>query len=293
MDKEEAFRILGVRPGTPRAEIKKRYRRLMQQVHPDASLDPSFYQYEAHEINAAYEVLKNEPEEGFVSPEPWDAPENADAYRPREILQYAENGDGEIFGRFSIAEGKYLWTPEEDFPLFLLSLYRLSKDLLDEIDEALQREEQVERIGIQGELTYLLAQQFLEPEKSFRELTKEVKEGIFKVPSMLELGTGVRGLAEGTTLYPGRLKQHRLFLKNDKGREVGYLSFEDDRLYYLILPMMEQGRALVKIKTAGVKADRRKYQKLMLWIKLGEPRAQVMKDLNLQIRELLERYRRM
>lgn len=31
------------------------------------------------------------------------------------------------------------------------------------------------------------------------------------------------------------------------GKEAGYISFKDDRLYYVLIPILEQKRAMVKI----------------------------------------------
>lgn len=49
---QKAYQILGIEPGTGKSEIKKRYRQLMLQVHPDAgaSLQES-YEYSAQEIS--------------------------------------------------------------------------------------------------------------------------------------------------------------------------------------------------------------------------------------------------
>ena len=49
-------------------------------------------------------------------------------------------------------------------------------------------------------------------------------------------------------LSPAYLKNHRLFVRNKTGKESGYISFKDDRLYYIIIPLLEQKSAQVKIK---------------------------------------------
>ena len=36
MTEREAYRVLGIPPGVPKDQIKKRYRKLMLQLHPDA-----------------------------------------------------------------------------------------------------------------------------------------------------------------------------------------------------------------------------------------------------------------
>ena len=62
MTEQEARRILGISAETDMQEIKKRYRRLMLQAHPDAA-DPSggscgSHTLRAREINLAYSLLK-------------------------------------------------------------------------------------------------------------------------------------------------------------------------------------------------------------------------------------------
>ena len=62
-----------------------------------------------------------------------------------------------------ITEGKYLWTIEEDFPLFLKSIFACSNRLLQEIEAKLEKSvREEERLKVQAELTYLLAQQFID-----------------------------------------------------------------------------------------------------------------------------------
>ena len=62
MTELDACRILGVEPGTGADEIKRKYRKLMHRVHPDAVLGGGAG--EAQEINLAYSVLKQSPGQG-------------------------------------------------------------------------------------------------------------------------------------------------------------------------------------------------------------------------------------
>lgn len=62
-----------------------------------------------------------------------------------------------------ITEGKYLWTIEEDFPLFLKSIFECSNRLLHGIEAKFGKSVREEkRLKVQAELTYLLAQQFID-----------------------------------------------------------------------------------------------------------------------------------
>ena len=316
MTPAEAGRILGISPKADMEQIKKQYRRLMHQFHPDVSgFSNTGYQYTAQEINLAYEVLKKGfadfQEDIFFGAEKkaasknlhWDAPLNQHAWTEREILHYAEDYEGNVIGNFTIARGKYLWTAEEDFPLFLLSIYRCGQELLDEIDGSLQRKERSSLRGkIQPQLTYLLAQQFMDSTALLKKLAKKVspgeeENGIYYLPAMLEVTGGFSKLKGDESLFPSRLKDHRLYLKNSAGQELGYLSFSDDRFYYIVIPLFEQRRVLVKIKAAQTPASSRKrnlsrYHSLHLWLKFApKTEKQLLENLNLQIRQLLETYR--
>ena len=69
----------------------------------------------------------------------WDAPCNPYAYHPREIYCRAEDAEGLPIGIFTIARGKYLWSQDEEFPLFLKSVYQCGSELLKEADASQKR----------------------------------------------------------------------------------------------------------------------------------------------------------
>ena len=319
MTVKEAYRILGLSPETGMQEIKKKYRELMTLVHPDANRThiSDKYAYTAQEINTAYSTLKEkistDNETGIRRHKDsqskdrrtiiWNAPVNQNAFTEREVLQYAEDSEGTVLGNFCIARGKYMWTTDEDFSLFLLSLYQCSKQLLDEADTLLHRSDApTNRLKFQAELTYLLAQQFIAQTTLLQELAKEEKsdpEGnrIFYIPSMLEAAGKAISLHQGETLYPSGIRQHKLYLKNHAGQEAGYLSFPDDRLYYIVVPLFEQKVVQIRIQTADKQPEKKKktsigYQNLHLWIKLSEKAClRLPENLNLQIERLLEQYK--
>lgn len=66
MTVQQAYKIFDVRSDITKMELKKRYRRLMHMVHPDAVLNrdksnkENVYRYSAYEINEAYTVLFNQ-----------------------------------------------------------------------------------------------------------------------------------------------------------------------------------------------------------------------------------------
>ena len=172
------------------------------------------------------------------------------------------------------------------------------------VDASLQRkEDSFLRRKIHPQLTYLLAQQFMDSTALLKELAKKTAPGeeekeIYYLPAMLEISGSLANLKEGEALFPFRLKDHRLYLKNNAGRELGYLSFPDDRFYYIVIPLFEQRRVLVKIKASKKPASSKKgktsrYHSLHLWLKLApQAKKQPPENLNLQIRQLLEIYSR-
>ena len=342
---EQAYKILGVKKGADKKEIKKKYRLLMHKVHPDtfASKKPS-YQYSAQEINEAYSFLckegrlentyygnkydKEEQEsnnryrkykdssdnnnhrqykdyrnsKGSESEYKyrWNAPENVNAYTNRSIYHYAEGYDGDITGSFKIASGKYIWKLEEDFALFIKSIFECSEKLLNDVDTKLDRNLSFEtKISVQAELAYLLAQQFIDaPEMLNKLLTPIDTEDayVFYIASMLEISQPAPFLRAGMTLYPAEIKKHRLFLKTKSGQQAGYISFKDDRLYYIVIPLLEQRRAQVKTEISK-KQDRFntkqavKYKNLDFWIKVPHNSATTFpENINMQIDALLEGY---
>jgi hypothetical protein len=321
MTRKEAYRILGLSQGSGWDEIKRKYRKLMMQVHPDSGIDAaSGFAYSAQELNLAYEFLKKEANTSLntgyddgdshadsvqaraSTAANWNAPMNPGAYMEREILHYVEDYDGTVIGNICVAKGKYLWTTEEDFPLFLLSLYRLSKQILDELDSThFYGTSPANRHQIQTELTYLLAQQFISGTELLRELAKEEtvdSDGnrIFRVASMLESSGPRVMLKPRELLYPSRICSHRLYLCNHGREEVGYLSFPDDRLYYVVIPLFEQKAVQIRIQAAGQqpgkpKNARTSYQHLHLWLRFHDQnRSRMPENLNLQIERLLQKY---
>ena len=61
MTLRKEYQVLGIPQGAGKSEIKKRYRKLMQQVHPDANASlQGNYLYSAQEINHAYAILMKE-----------------------------------------------------------------------------------------------------------------------------------------------------------------------------------------------------------------------------------------
>ena len=267
--------------------IKKKYRQRILSAHPDVQPEEET-EYSAQQLNYAYAYLKkNGWYDGHVSKK---------SYQVKSRASKTQDSEGEKIGYFKIAAGKYIWKTEEDFSLFQKSIFACASQILEEVE----RKKQIyksERLRIQtlAALVYLLAQQFLNSTALLKELGQEQKadaEGnrIFLIPAMLEL-TGNIQAAEGEVISPKRLTKHRLYVKNSQGEELGYLSFRDDCMYYVVIPLMEQRRVKVRMKAAeGKKAA---CQKLNFYVKLLEKdTAGMPESVNLQIEQLLNDYTR-
>ena len=320
MNREKACRILEIEENASIDEIKKKYRQLIRKVHPDAKAfrqeENAQYAHSAQQLNEAYAYLcENQIEDGLQSQNPskrkrnsskatkeqnnWKAKENPFAYRARNIYYELRDEDGEKLGDICVAKGKYYWIEDEDFTMFLKSMFMLSKEILDEIDEEIGFSmETVKRMSVQAELSYLLSAQFLDGEYSLKHLNQSQEDGDFMTyhfDAMLETNGETM---IGEALFPKRISKHKLYLQDEKGIEVGYLSFSDDRLYYVIIPLFEQRLVQVKMRLKAEKKayskrkKARSYKDVDLWIRFIEKDENRLREsLNTQIENLLQRYR--
>lgn len=331
MNVSQAYEILMLSVKSDFKDIKKRYRQLMHRVHPDSGVSAEEYPYTAQEINEAYETLRSMENEGRLNGkrdggashraaskaprkkkyardsgrcdgEPaWDAAENPHAYMKRKIFHGIEDMDGRMAGAVVAAEGKYLWKTEEEFPLFLKSIFECTERLLREVDAKTGKGESSSlRLRIQAELAYLLAQQFIDGagtlEKLLTPTDSNEEADTFYIPAMLEMNSSVT-IRSGMVLYPAGIRAHRLYLRTKSGKDAGYLSFRDDRLYYIVIPLLEQRRAQVKIEVS-MKQDRKNtrgnrwYKNLDFWLRvLKKTGTAFPESIGLQIQELLRKYR--
>lgn len=270
-----ARKLLSVTEKDDLQSLKKKYRRLMSECHPDAlGSDNPEHIRRAQEINEAYQFLKKEPHafltkmsgredrrygrEGKKSereekkrPE-WTGQVNERAFRDRKIYQYySMETETEEHPYYEVTQGKYLWNPkEEDFALFLISIHQLVKDLLEEKEAGMQ---------IKSRLFHILAEQFTEPVSILHKIAgpgKKDKENreIYHFPAYLKVEKR-KHPPEGMTLYPKAFHCNRIMVCSKEGAEYGHLSFEDDRLYFCLIPLLKEKLAKVKMTVHNGKVD--------------------------------------
>ncbi len=299
MNKSQARKILGLDGTEDEKEVKKKYRKLMHKNHPDSNgSDDSEV---AAKINTAYELIMKSLDSGekktTVKRRPkaktWNAKENKNAYCARPIFHEVEDLEGNNIGTIEIDRGKYIWSKDEEFSLFLKSLYETSKELLDNARPSLFFEvPEVIKQKYLADITYLLTGQFIDSSLTLKALGV-LDVDAYKIDAMVELDMSATIPKVGSVLYPAGVSNHRLYLRNRGGEIIGYLSFKDDRLYYVIIPLLEQKKAQVKMVVADntlKSRTRKKYVDLDLWIRLLETETSGIESTNLKIDELLKRY---
>ena len=301
MTNKKALKILGLNEAYTEEELKKRYRSLMIITHPDSAKEYD-YEYDASDINTAYEFLskygdsvhQKKQRKKKEEKSQWNAAINTNAFCERDIYHEVEDADGNIFDRVVIATGKYIWCIDEDFSLFLLSLYNCSKRIITDSDEKTGKDRSQD-ISLQGEIAYLLAQQYVNT-SLILSLTEDIgidDDGLhmYKIKGMLERTDFSIKLFEEEIIYPAVVRKHRLYVKSKNG-VIGYVSFKDDRLYYGVIPLFERKAVQVKMKLHEVKDLKHKKSGLYdieIVIKcLKEDESRMIESINLKIEKLLE-----
>lgn len=302
MTEKKALKILGLQVPYTEEELKKTYRALIVLTHPD-SVKEHDYEYDAGDINTAYEyLLRHKPSEADIDRSRhktsqkranWNAEINNNAYLEREIYHEVEDADGNVFGRAVIARGKYTWCKDEDFSLFLLSIYNCSKKIILNHDEITGRDRSSD-IALQGEIAYLLAQQYVDTEMilSMAESMGTDSDSLpmFRIKGMLERTSYSIKINPGEVIFPAGIKNHKLYVKNKDG-VIGYVSFKDDRLYYGIIPLFERKAVQVKMSLTEAKTTKRRgfgfYDVEMIIKLLKEDKTNMIDSVNLKIEEVL------
>lgn len=272
MSAEQAYKILAVPQSADIKAIKKKYRKLMLKVHPDSlKSGKNTYQYSAQEINEAYSIIIKNLSDNKMS-----------GY-------FNNSSDDNYSSEYTYYEEYY-----QDYNTYASDGGNWDAPVNDNVYTS--------RAVIKAQLAYLLAQQYIDATYTLNELITPVKQNnaqIFYIDSMLEMPANAPFLRAGMTLYPQSLKNHRLYLKTKSGNAAGYISFRDDRLYYIINPLLEQKRAQVKVQIAA-RQDKNntrhnvKYKNLDFWIRISDNNSGTFPEsINMQIEEILTKYSKM
>ncbi len=355
MNLQQARRTLGITPEDDKAAIKKKYRRLMGQFHPDAQAGEAASDSirRAQEINEAYEYLKKHTgiflsgatagkgsrrtasgtgaqsvwkDRPPKKPE-WTGRTNEKSFCERNVYQrYSmEVEEPEARDRlyYRVARGRYLWDPAtEDFTLFVTSLHHVTKELLEQAEErAAQKRSasaatataaggwgtEADRFQIQSKLFYHLSAQFTNPVQILgriakSERTDESGRQIYHFHTSLGADATqpayrrLTVLQPGDAIYPLAFQENRILVCREKQYPLGHLFFEDDRLYFCVIPLLQEKLAQVQMKVRKVQVLRKTHPyKAKVDIDLyfrteKEIAAYKGRDRNLEIAQILNDY---
>ncbi len=287
MEINEAYSILGVSRSDDENTIKKKYKRLLFVHHPDAKRhrgDTSDDGMAARIIEAYRLIRKGEGLEAEL-PEnyEWEAEVNEKAFSDRTIYIQYKIYDDEDLPLSKAAEGKYIWDPDlEDFPLFAKSVLEASRDVVSDKSPIFSQ-------SVLMEVFHLMMQEYVFPADSARKLGKliEADESTekYEFVGYIKTKPGNKGEVfhegEPVDIY---LSDNRAMAQNlIAGTFLGDISFDDDSLYYVILPLLEEP----KVKSSAtmqrlIKAGRNK-NSIMLNIRLTIPND--FKDLKVSYKE--------
>lgn len=244
----------------------------------------------------------------------WEGKLNESAFVERDIYRAPYTDIWQQDECKKVARGKYYWNPDqEDFPMLLRSLNKATIELMEQIerqnrvyfdydDIADQR-----RFEFQTKIFNCLAGQFIEPVACLKKVTEPArtdKQGrsIYAFRALL----GAKGsskafhaleyLEVGDLLYPSAVSNNRIMVHDAQDTELGYLSLDDDQLYYLIIPILQYHKAQVRIAVTETQINKhtRPFQakiNVNLYLRMEQNLDEVNRtDQNLKIAEVLNQY---
>lgn len=355
MNLQQARRTLGINPEDDKAAIKKKYRRLMGQFHPDAQAKgaDSDSIRRAQEINEAYEYLKKHTgifqsdatagkggrrsasgagKQSVWKDRPpkkpaWTGRTNEKAFCERNVYQRysmeVEDAGARDRLYYRVARGRYLWDPAtEDFTLFVTSLHHVTKELLEQVEERASqkrsasaatamatgaRSTEADRFQIQSKLFYHLSAQFTDPVQILERIAKPERTDdsgrqIYHFHTSLGADATqpsyrrLTALQPGDAMYPLAFQENRILVCREKTYPLGHLFFEDDRLYFCVIPLLQEKLAQVQMKVRKVQVLRKTHPyKVKVDIDLYfRPEKEITtykgRDRNFEIAEILNDY---
>lgn len=163
------------------------------------------------------------------------------------------------------------------------------------------------RFQVQAKLFHLLTRQFIDPLAALRKAAKpKMIDSEGRAVYQFRAWVGAEGsgeafratgeLKKGAPIYPKAFQGHRILVKNREGKVLGHLSFDEDYLYFCLIPLLKEKCAKVRMHVRDVKENRRGWPHkakvdVDFYFRLEqEPPKDRTGDLNEEIRELLLAY---
>ena len=307
----------------------------MGQFHPDARVteNDSDSIRRAQELNEAYEYLKKHTgifsktasgagsrsvwKERPPKKPAWTGRTNEKAFCERNVYQRYSMDVEEPEARdrlyYKVARGRYLWDPAtEDFPLFVTSLHHVTKELLEQAEESaagLRRRgvSEADKFMVQSQLFYHLSAQFADPVQILQQIAKPERKDdtgrqIYRFSTSLGADATQAAyrrlitLQPGDVIYPLAFRENKILVCREKQYPLGHLSFEDDRLYFCVLPLLQEKLAQVQMKVRKIQVLRKSHPykakaDIDLYFRTENEIAEYrMRDRNLEIAGILNDY---
>ena len=252
MDKQEAYRILGIKKGDKLRDVRRKYHLLMHEHHPDSS--PDNKSDTAKKLNEAFAIIKREGISSKYQIRDWGIAENKNAFCERKL--YMEDT---LFGDEIVVDtggyGKFYWEPDmESFGMLLKSLGEAVNGLLDGSG--------THRI-MKAKLLHLLIQEFIDPYECIG-LLYPYDEDEGSVLHTYRIKCQIKSMAkDADRLIDGetpeiKVKDSRLHIVIDS-KVAGQIMFEEDSLFYLVTPLFLQKAANAELQIEGVRNTRKSY----------------------------------
>lgn len=311
---KEAASILGVSRQDDARIIKQKFRTMMREYHPDAvGLNELEYNKKAQLINEAYVILRKNAKKKKTIPTPvWKARvvENTFTLRIIYMILWEEQKKEYI----EVTRGRYEWDPDlEEFDCLIKSLNQAVIELLEGIEHQNNiyhdYEDEIKglRFPYQVRLFHELAGQYILPVSCLNKMVEpikidEQKRSIFKFSAFLwtegdsKIYRAMLRLKNGDLLYPNSFQNNRIIVSDGSGISLGHLSFAEDYLYYVIIPIIRKHLAQVKlvVNASQVKRNTRPYAILVcidLFLRMEKmEELQCDSDQNLKITQILNSY---
>ena len=274
MTLKEAYKILGVSKENTDREIKAKYKKLLIMYHPDS--DPTGERSpeddeKIRQVIEAYKKIRESEGEPYFEPYEftWDAFENKRAFSERNIFVQFKIYD-EALPPSKMARGRFVWDPDmEEFSLF-------AKSVLEACKEVMTDQPAPDKVK---DIFHLMMQEYVLPADVARKIGKKIREdGDREIYSFSGFIKDELGSSREAKINCG--EPLNIYLSDDRavveeivtGRMLGSVSFDEDELYYVVLPLLEDPKVDAHATITKVDSSRRNIGRFHVAIELTIPK---------------------
>ncbi len=277
MTLKQAYKILGAGKDDSEREIKAKYKKLLILYHPDSDptgkRDPEDDEKIRQVIEAYKKIKESEGQPVYETYEfTWDAFENRAAFSERNIYVQFKMYDEEL-PLSRMARGRFVWDPDmEEFRLFSKSVLEACKEVMTDHD-GMPDPDKIK------DIFHLMMQEYVLPADAARKLgRKEREEDGLEFFSFTGFVKEYSKAPKGATPIIG--EPLNIFLREDRavveeivtGRSVGNISFDQDELYYVVLPLLEDPQVKARAAIKKTEKNRKGSSRIQVAIELGIPK---------------------